>query len=102
MKVAANLLLALASLAAGVCLCEAILRLFHPVLRSARPEDGHQSRTNLDFDFGERGARFDGKCVAVVPLPEAAPSSALPIVRLRTGQFSSAGEIWAVEWLNKA
>ena len=77
-------------------------RFFLHVLRSARPEDGHQSRTNLDFDFGERGARFDRKCVAVVPLPEAAPSSALPIVRLRTGQFSSAGEIWAVEWLNKA
>ena len=76
-------------------------RFFLHVLRRAI-EGRHHSHTNLDFDFGERGARFDGKCVAVVPLPEAPPSSATPIVRLRTGQFSSAGEIWAVEWLNKA
>ena len=64
----------------------------------ARSEDGHHSHTNVDFDFGERGARFDGKCVAVVPLPEAAA----PIVRLYTGQFSPAGETWAVEWPNEA
>ena len=45
---------------------------------------------NLDFDFAERGALFDGKCVALVPLPGAT-------TRLSTGQFSSTGNTWAVE-----
>lgn len=35
---------------------------------------------NLDFDFRQRGAGFDGKCLAVVPLPD------YPIDRIATGQ----------------
>ncbi len=63
---------------------------------AARSEGGDDRRANLDFDFVYRGALFDGKCVALAPLPEAVPGGG-PIVRLRTGQFSSAGETWAVE-----
>ena len=63
---------------------------------AARSEGGDDRRANLDFDFVHRGALFDGKCVALAPLPEAVPGGG-PVVRLRTGQFSSAGETWAVE-----
>ena len=38
---------------------------------------------NLDFDFRQRGAGFDGKCLAVVPLPD------YPIVRIATGQLGA-------------
>lgn len=47
---------------------------------------------NLDFDFSARGALFDGRCLASVPLPDYQIRSA------RTGQFSGAGEIWSVEF----
>lgn len=44
---------------------------------------------NLDFDFRLRGAPFDGKCAAKVPLPEYGVAS------LRTGQWEpGAGEVW--------
>ncbi len=44
---------------------------------------------NLDFDFRLRGAVFDGKCAAQVPLPEYAVSS------VRTGQWvRGGGELW--------
>ena len=43
---------------------------------------------NRDFAFGERGALFDGKCVAVLRLP-------YPVREVRTGQFSATGEIWS-------
>ena len=66
-------------------------RFFLHILHAPQAEGDQGSRANLDFDFGERGARFDGKCVAVAPLPG-------PISQLHTGQFSSAGETWAVEW----
>ena len=36
---------------------------------------------NLNFDFYEHGVRFDGKCLASVPLPD------YPIARIRTGQW---------------
>ncbi len=36
---------------------------------------------NLDFDFDQRGDRFDGKCLATVPLPE------YGISEIRTGQY---------------
>lgn len=39
---------------------------------------------NLDFDFRQRGAGFDGKCLAVVPLPD------YPIDRIATGQSGGA------------
>lgn len=48
---------------------------------------------NLDFDFHTRGAAFDGKCAAQVPLPEYA------IASIRTGQFAQGGsEIWRTEF----
>ena len=36
---------------------------------------------NLDFDFGERGVTFEGKCMAGVPLPK------YGISEIRTGQY---------------
>lgn len=45
---------------------------------------------NLDFRFGTRGARFDGGCVASVPLPGYA------VAGVRTGQYGAGGEIWGV------
>ena len=45
---------------------------------------------NLDFDFFGRGALFDGKCAARVPLPDYAVAS------IRTGQFiRGEGELWS-------
>ena len=47
---------------------------------------------NLGFDFFLRGGRFDGACLARVPLPD------YPIASIRTGQFvSGEGEIWSVD-----
>ncbi len=43
---------------------------------------------NRDFIFYEYGVRFDGKCMAIVPLPEYDISS------IRTGQYTKEGEIW--------
>ncbi len=44
---------------------------------------------NLDFAFLTRGIVFDGKCAAILPLPEYGVAS------VRTGQFvSGEGEIW--------
>ena len=44
---------------------------------------------NRDFDFRIRGAVFDGKCAASVPLPER------PIASIRTGQWvRGEGELW--------
>ena len=45
---------------------------------------------NLDFAFAERGSRFDGKCVAVAPLPD------YPIAGIDTGQFTDGGRLWRV------
>ena len=48
--------------------------------------------TNLDFDFRERGVVADGRCVAVVRLPDQ------DIDRIRTGQFvAGEGALWSVE-----
>lgn len=45
---------------------------------------------NLDFDFRLRGALFDGKCAAQVPLPE------YGIASIRTGQWETGtGEVWS-------
>ena len=45
---------------------------------------------NRDFDFNRRGHWFDGKCLAVVELPD------YPIAEIRTGQFTAAGPLWEV------
>lgn len=44
---------------------------------------------SLDFDFHERGAIFDGKCVAKVALPDYAIRNAT------TGQFAPHGPLWS-------
>ena len=45
---------------------------------------------NRDFAFAQRGAHFDGKCLAAVPLPD------YPIKELRTGQYvPGQGEGWS-------
>ena len=43
---------------------------------------------NQDFDFNRRGHWFDGKCLAVVELPD------YPIAEIRTGQFTAGGTVW--------
>ena len=57
------------------------------LLPSSREPYGFE---NLDFSFPEYGARFDGKCVAIVELPEP------ELTRIRTGQYRS-GEMWDAE-----
>ena len=49
---------------------------------------------NLDFQFGRLGARFDGKCVAVVPLPD------YPLDRIRVGQWlpQENRQLWGAEF----
>ena len=49
---------------------------------------------NLDFDFFTRGAAFDGKCAARVPLPD------YEVALVRTGQFARGEEteIWKAEF----
>ena len=48
---------------------------------------------NLDFDFGQYGARRGGKCLAAVPLP------GYEIARIRTGQYLAGGEkLWQAEF----
>ena len=53
---------------------------------------------NLDFDFGERGALFDGKCLATVRLPD------YDIQRVRAGQRTRAEKriLWQVEFAPQA
>ena len=47
---------------------------------------------NLDFAFEERGVVVDGKCAAVIALPQ------YPIARIHTGQYAPDGRIWEVEF----
>ena len=47
---------------------------------------------NLDFAFAQRGAYFDGKCLAQVPLP------AYAVERLRVGQFEAGRILWQAEF----
>jgi len=50
------------------------------------------NQDNRDFDFGRWGGRFDGKCLATVPLPE------YPVKAIRTGQhIPGQGALWSVE-----
>ena len=47
---------------------------------------------NRDFAFDQRGGAFDGKCLAVIFLPD------YPIKFIRTGQYvPGQGELWAAE-----
>ncbi len=62
-----------------------------------RPEDLPRERREAGFDsapvdFPQRGAIFDGKCAARVPLPD------YPVAALRTGQWiRGEGETWSAE-----
>ena len=58
-------------------------------LAAERREYGFESR---DFEFARWGGHFDGKCMAVVPLPGYA------IAGVRTGQYvAGQGEVWSAE-----
>ena len=62
-----------------------------PVRVSDLPEERRPHRfDNLDFNFFNHGALTqEGTCIAAVPLPD------YPVAAVRTGQFTSAGEIWS-------
>lgn len=71
--------------------------IFHPY--PANPADLPEWRQgeefdNLDFQFSRQGARFDGKCVAVTPLPD------YPLDRLRVGQWlpQENRQLWSAEF----
>lgn len=46
---------------------------------------------NLDFSFRDYGLALNGACLAIVPLPN------YEITRIRTGQYTEAGQTWSVE-----
>ena len=51
---------------------------------------------NRDFAFDQRGGHFDGKCLAIVSLPD------YPIAAIRTGQYvPGQGQLWAVELMGE-
>ena len=57
------------------------------------PEDRRgYSFDNLDFGFGDRGVRYDGKCMTTVSLPPYA------IASVRTGRFAAGAEVWSAEF----
>ena len=61
------------------------------------PEERKQHGfANLDFDFDEHGERFDGKCLAIVPLPEYGVSE------IQTGQYIPAvvgsNRVWEAQF----
>ena len=65
---------------------------YFPVKESDLPQERKQHGfNNFDFQFLQHGAMFDGKCIAKAPLPSFA------ITSIRTGQYTNAGKIWAVE-----
>ena len=47
---------------------------------------------NRDFEFWQRGGMRDGRCVAVVALPD------YPIASVVTGQYDETGQLWVVEF----
>ncbi len=47
---------------------------------------------NRDFHLWERGSRADGRCLAVVPLPD------YPVASVRTGQYDETGRLWWAEF----
>ena len=58
-------------------------------LAGERREYGFESR---DFEFSRWGGRFDGECLAAVPLP------GYGIAGIRTGQYAAGmGEVWSAE-----
>ena len=58
----------------------------YPVDENDLPDGRRQyGFDNLDFSFDERGVLFDGKCLAIVDIPQ------YDIARFRTGRISGAG-----------
>ncbi len=57
-------------------------------LPAASQEHGFYNR---DFEFNGRGKASDGICVAIAPLPD------YPIQRIRTGQYTDAGQVWRAD-----
>ena len=56
------------------------------------PEERREAGfANLDFAFGDRGLRYEGRCLASVPLP------GYPVARLATGQFEGGARLWEGE-----
>ena len=71
--------------------------ILHAFPRDAADLPAHRQAVgfdNLDFAFAQRGAHFEGKCLAQVPLP------AYPIDRLRVGQFDVRTQqiLWTAEF----
>ena len=46
---------------------------------------------NRDFEFEQQGIRFEGKCIAMVTLPD------YPVDRVLTGQYAGEGPVWETE-----
>ena len=67
-------------------------RFFLHVFRESSGPEATGEPANMDFDFGDRGMRYEGRCVAVVPLPS------YPVDRIRTGQFAAGTQVWAAEF----
>ena len=53
---------------------------------------GDRKLTAYQSPLAARGARLDGNCVAVVPLPD------YPIATVRTGQYDGTGALWTAEF----
>ena len=64
-----------------------------PVDTADLPDEGEvHGFDNLDFGLWDHGALINGRCLAVVPLPE------YPVASVRTGQYDATGEIWTVQF----
>ena len=61
----------------------------HP--RDLPAADQEHGFDNRDFEFRGRGKASDGGCVAIAPMPR------YPIHRIRTGQFTPAGQLWRAD-----
>ncbi len=56
------------------------------------PEERREAGfANLDFAFGDRGLRYEGRCLASVRLPD------YGLARVRTGQFEGDARLWEGE-----
>ena len=69
-----------------------LLHIFPADTRDLPAEWVERGFANADFDFADYGALFEGKCVAIAPLPE------YGIERIRAGQYVKGdGAVWRVE-----
>ena len=50
-----------------------------------------KTASNLNFAFAMRGIRAEGRCVAIIPLPD------YPVTRISTGQFADDKRLWSAE-----